>query len=253
MFSAFVVILGTFICVVMLVFSLAVGFTFFIWPILFAEFLLLLAVFVMRQAVVSDDDDLERPTPWYMRGRAAEREQPTAWYARRDAGGNRPAAWSRPRGSLPQADDRPPRPSQLPDRAPYRTPGTEKPGARPEPSGQDAPRPRFGGELFRGTERFRERRAQPEREQPAPAARSEPQEEPSHQAPPRPSFGELFRGTERFRPTAPVPDGEDLRPSAPPAPPRPQRSQRPGYAGDLFRGTQRFRDTAPASERDDRD
>ena len=251
MFSAFVVILGTFICVVMLVFSLAVGFTFFIWPILFAEFLLLLAVYVMRQAVVSDDDD-ERPPPWYMRGRGADRVQPTAWYARRGAPGNQPAAWSRPGGPSAEADDNPPRPRQLPDRTPYRPSHTEQPVARAELPGEDEPRPSFG-ELFRGTERFRQTRDERGREQPAPAAQSDIPDESSPQVPPRPSFGELFRGTERFRPTTPAANSEDVRPSGRPARPRPERSQTPRYVGDLFRGTQRFRDTAPASEREDRD
>lgn len=263
MFSAFVVFIGSFICLVMLILSLAVGFTFFIWPILFAEFLLLLAVYVMRQAVGEDDD--EAPVTWYARRREAMRDQPAPWYARAGNSSQRiepPSAGAQsrparaqsppPRTEQPPSRFEPPTAPELPPRTPYRPAPSAQPTGRSDAGGQDAPRPRFGGDLFRGTERFRHTGAATDGEQAAPAGQSDVREQPSRQEPARPSIGDLFRGTDRFLPATPVPDGEESASSGPP-PRHGESSPRPRYATDLFRGTQRFRETEPAPEPDPRD
>jgi len=71
MLAAFIVFVGSFVCLMMVIFSVAVGFTFFVVPILLAELMLLAAVYLMREAFGSKK---EKP----------DREPPLAWYAKRD-------------------------------------------------------------------------------------------------------------------------------------------------------------------------
>ncbi|MDQ6750775.1 MAG: hypothetical protein M3Z33_08500 [Actinomycetota bacterium] len=64
------IVIGSFVCLLMLIFSLSVGFGFFIVPIIVAELMLLAAVYLMRRAFTSEKEDDSAP--------------PVAWYAKRD-------------------------------------------------------------------------------------------------------------------------------------------------------------------------
>ncbi len=69
--SVIVIFIGSFVCLLMLIFSLTVGFTFFVVPIVIAELMLLGAVFLMRRAFASKEDESEPAVAWY-----ARRDQP---------------------------------------------------------------------------------------------------------------------------------------------------------------------------------
>lgn len=69
--TAIVVFIGSFACLLMLIFSLSIGFGFFVVPILIAEVMLLVAVYLMRRA--------------FTRKKSFEPEAPVAWYAQRGA------------------------------------------------------------------------------------------------------------------------------------------------------------------------
>lgn len=109
MWTALVVFIGSFVCLVLLIFSVAVGFTFFVLPIVTAELMLLVAVFLMRRALVSEHAERQPPRPWY--ARREEEPEPLAWYA--TPGNSPPSA----RGQL---DERQTRPYRVESRRPGR-------------------------------------------------------------------------------------------------------------------------------------
>ena len=266
----FVVVLGSIPCLILLIINLAEGFGFFVWPILFAEFLLLAAVFVLRQALGSGSREPEAPSAWYARWRNASEPQVPAY---RQPAGPRPselpqraayrssAAARRTGAGDPAAVSSSPPTSDGADRGPDQSSRAAPPPPWPvrsgdgheEPSRARVPRPpRPAAPLFRGAQRFRPTGSE-SAEEPA----SQPPVEPAYSAPaadggqsqvaeerPSPLAGQLFRGTERFR-----------EPESPPKRkrPSPQASSPWGSAGQVFRGAQRFREARPPAEREPRD
>ncbi len=95
--SVIVIVLGSFVCLLMLIFSVAVGFTFFVVPIVIAELMLLAAVYLMRRAFASREAESEPP--------------PVAWYTRRD---------EPPPPALERLDERYARPYRVERRRPRR-------------------------------------------------------------------------------------------------------------------------------------
>jgi len=65
MWTAVVVFVGSFVCLLMLIFSIAVGFSFFVVPILIAELMFLAAVYLMRRAFAANRVVREPRRSWY--------------------------------------------------------------------------------------------------------------------------------------------------------------------------------------------
>jgi hypothetical protein len=67
MVSAVVVVVGSFACLMLIILSVTIGFSFFVVPILIAEVMLLAAVYVMRRAFAPKDVEPEPRAAWYAR------------------------------------------------------------------------------------------------------------------------------------------------------------------------------------------
>jgi hypothetical protein len=261
----FVVVVGSIPVLILVIYNLAEGFGFFIWPLLFAEFLLLAAVFVLRQAF-GGSDEVDSPSAWFARWRSDAEPRVPAY---REPAGPRPSELPQRAAHRPSAAARPTAgaaPAAMPS-SPPTSDGVDRSGEpsrgappvswparsadRREPArGRTArPAPQPAAPLFRGAQRFRPTEAE-SAEPPA----GQPSAEAIHSAPTvdggesqaedeRSSVpvAQLFRGTQRFRETETPPKRK--RPSPPPTSPW-------GSGSQLFRGSQRFRETPPRPERE---